>query len=259
MKHRASKLFVKKNRLAYKVIRYLQKGLYLKRNIMELKKNPEYDSKRYGLNFFLSGLLLALLLTLGAFKYTQYAEEVKQEAVYDISDEVEEMADITRQNEPPPPAPPPPPPATVEVVEDDVETPDVEIEATDEIKDYVPTAAPVMPEPEPESTGEAEVFEIVEKQPSYPGGEAARQKFIAKHLVYPPLAIENQKQGTIIVEFIVEPPDGRLSNVKAIKSFDDDCSREAERVVRMMRWTPGEQRGKAVRVKVRMPIKFRLQ
>ena len=125
MKHRASKLFVKKNRLAYKVIRYLQKGLYLKRNIMELKKNPEYDSKRYGLNFFLSGLLLALLLTLGAFKYTQYAEEVKQEAVYDISDEVEEMADITRQNEPPPPAPPPPPPATVEVVEDDVETPDV--------------------------------------------------------------------------------------------------------------------------------------
>lgn len=226
---------------------------------MEVKKNPQYDSKRYGLNFFLTGLLVALLVTLGAFTYTKYEQEVEEELSYVVSDDVEEMADITRQNEPPPPAPPPPPPATVEVVEDDVETPDVDLEPTDEDKDYTPTQGPPMPEPEPESTGEQEVFEIVEKQPSYPGGEEARQKFIAKHLVYPPLAIENQKQGTIIVEFIVEPPDGHLSNVKAIKSFDDDCAREAERVVRMMRWTPGEQRGKAVRVKVRMPIKFRLQ
>ncbi|MGV3599401.1 MAG: energy transducer TonB [Bacteroidota bacterium] len=226
---------------------------------MELKKNPKYDLKRYVSTFFLAGFLMAELLTLFAFTYTQYEDVVVEEVQYDVQTDNEELPDITQQNEPPPPAPPPPPPTTVEVVEDDVETQDIDLNLPEE-QDYTPTtyAAPPAPEPEPEQTGETEIFEVVEKSPEYPGGEAARQIFIAQHLVYPPLAVENGKQGTVYVEFVVEPS-GVLSNVKAIKTFDDDCAAEAVRVVKLMKWTPGEQRGKPVRVRVKMPIKFRLK
>lgn len=104
---------------------------------------------------------------------------------------------------------------------------------------------------------EAEIFEIVEQSPVYEGGDEARQRFIAKNIVYPDSAIKYQKQGTIIVEFVVEV-DSSLSHVRAVKSFDDYCAEEAIRVVRMMRWVPGRQKGEAVRVKIRMPIRFRL-
>ncbi len=102
------------------------------------------------------------------------------------------------------------------------------------------------------------VFEIVEVAPEYPGGEEARQKFIVQNIVYPPLAIENNKQGIVIVQFIIEK-DGSISNPVAIKGFDEDCSKEAIRVVKLMKWKPGEQRGKKVRVKMFLPIKFKLK
>lgn len=105
---------------------------------------------------------------------------------------------------------------------------------------------------------EEPVFEIVEVMPEYPGGDEARQKFIAQNIVYPPLAIENNKQGTVIIQFVVEK-DGNVSNVTAYKSFDEDCSKEAIRVVKLMKWKPGEQRGKKVRVKMILPIKFKFK
>lgn len=105
---------------------------------------------------------------------------------------------------------------------------------------------------------EEPVFEIVEVMPEYPGGDEARQKFIAQNIVYPPLAIENNKQGTVYIKFIVEK-NGSVSNPEAVKNFDEDCSKEAIRVVKLMKWKPGEQRGKKVRVRMILPIKFKLK
>ncbi len=106
--------------------------------------------------------------------------------------------------------------------------------------------------------GVGDVYEVIEVPPEYPGGDIARQKFIAKHLNYPKKAIKAGKQGTIIIQFVVEK-DGSVSNVTAYKSFDEDCAKEAIRVVKMMKWIPGEQKGKKVRTKISMPIKFRLK
>lgn len=103
-----------------------------------------------------------------------------------------------------------------------------------------------------------DVYEIIETPPEYPGGDIARQKFIAKHLNYPKKAIKAGKQGTVIIQFVVEK-DGSVSNVTAYKSFDEDCAKEAIRVTKLMKWTPGEQKGKKVRVRISMPIKFRLK
>lgn len=119
------------------------------------------------------------------------------------------------------------------------------VEITD-VVDYAPAAK------------DNDVFEVVEEMPVYPGGETARTKFINEHLVYPDSAVKYNKEGSIYVKFIVEP-DSSLSNVQIIKSFDDYCSAEAIRVTKMMRWVPGRHRGKAVRVNVIMPIRFRLK
>ena len=110
--------------------------------------------------------------------------------------------------------------------------------------------------PEVEEAQE-EVFEAVENSPVYPGGDSARQAFIVKNIVYPDSAIKHQREGKVYMKFVVEK-DGSVSNVHSVKSFDDDCAAEAIRVTKMMRWIPGTQRGKAVRVWVVMPIVFRL-
>lgn len=116
---------------------------------------------------------------------------------------------------------------------------------------------PLFAAAQTDTTVEQEIFDIVEEAPSYPGGEDARAKFIRDNLVYPDSAIKKGLEGKVYLQFIVET-DGSVSNVKAIRKFDEDCANEAIRVIKLMKWNPGKQRGKAVRVKVVLPIVFKL-
>ena len=87
-----------------------------------------------------------------------------------------------------------------------------------------------------------EIFSIVENEPEYPGGEEALYKFISKNIVYPKSAREKGIQGTVLVEFVVEK-DGKLSNIKVIRSADPALDAEAVRVIsKMPKWKPGTQR-----------------
>lgn len=63
--------------------------------------------------------------------------------------------------------------------------------------------------------------------------------------------------GTVYVTFIVET-DSSTSNIVVTKTFDEECGKEAARVVSLMKWVPGKQKGNKVRVRISMPIKFRL-
>ena len=106
--------------------------------------------------------------------------------------------------------------------------------------------------------GEESYF-IVELMPEFPGGDAELFKFLSKNIKYPQIARESGIQGKVLVGFIVEP-DGSISNVKVRKGIGKECDEEAMRVVKSMpKWTPGRQRGKAVRVSYSIPIYFRLQ
>ena len=61
------------------------------------------------------------------------------------------------------------------------------------------------------------------------------------------------------VSFIVEK-DGSVSNAKVQKSVSEELDAEALRVVNAMpKWTPGMQKGQAVRVKYNLPVTFKLQ
>lgn len=104
-----------------------------------------------------------------------------------------------------------------------------------------------------------EVFTVVEDMPDYPGGLEAMQAFLKKNLKYPETELKNKIEGTVVVNFIVEK-DGSLSNIKIQKTMSENFDAEAMRVVSEMPvWTPGKQRGNAVRVFINMPIRFSLK
>lgn len=102
------------------------------------------------------------------------------------------------------------------------------------------------------------VFDVVEKMPSYPGGNGAMQKWIAQNLTYPAAAAENGIEGRVIVAFVVEA-DGSISDVRIARGVDPSLDREALSVVkRMPKWIPGTQGGKPIRVKYNVPVTFKL-
>ncbi len=106
---------------------------------------------------------------------------------------------------------------------------------------------------------EDEIFQVVEQDPEYPGGVDALYKFIQQNLKYPQLAKENNITGRVFVQFVVEK-DGSVSNVKAARDIGGGCGAEAVRVIKSMpKWTPGQQRGKAVRAAYTLPVNFVLQ
>ena len=93
---------------------------------------------------------------------------------------------------------------------------------------------------------------------SFPGGNEACYKWMAKHVKYPVKAMQKGIQGTVMVSFVVGT-DGSISDVKVLKSPDSSLSREAERVVHAMpQWRPAIQGNKKVRSRLNIPIRFRL-
>lgn len=109
-------------------------------------------------------------------------------------------------------------------------------------------------------TDEDSIFVVVDKMPEFPGGQQGLIKYLSENVKYPAIAQENGIQGRVIVQFVVGK-DGSITNVDIAKSGGDaSLDKEAIRVIKSMpNWKPGQQRGKAVRVKYTVPVNFRLQ
>ncbi|MDU6511392.1 MAG: TonB family protein [Parabacteroides sp.] len=104
-----------------------------------------------------------------------------------------------------------------------------------------------------------QVFTMVEKMPSFPGGDAELLKYIATNIKYPKESQDNGEQGRVICSFIVGR-DGSVNNPEVLRGVTPLLNEEAVRVINTMpRWNPGMQRGKAVAVKYTVPITFRLK
>jgi len=121
-----------------------------------------------------------------------------------------------------------------------------------------PPPPPPPPTPVKES-GSNDVFVVVEKQPEFPGGNAAMMKFLSDNIKYPAEAQEKGIHGRIITNFVVEK-DGSLNEVKVVRGVDPLLDAEAVRVIQSMpNWKPGTQKGETVRVRYTLPVVFRLQ
>ena len=103
-----------------------------------------------------------------------------------------------------------------------------------------------------------EYYIVVETMPEFPGGDIGVMKFIAKNVIYPPIAKEYNITGKVYVSYIVEK-DGSVSNVKVERGVDKNLDAEALRVIKSLpKYIPGTQRGEPVRVMFTIPINFRL-
>lgn len=226
---------------------------------MEIKKSPKADLEGKKGIFFEIGLTLALAILLFAFEWKSSTAEVNAfQTVAEVEIE-EEIIPITQQMMKPPPPPPPAPKLTdlIDIVEDDTNI-DEELEIQDAEDDSENQEIPDITDIgdyEGEDTGEAQIFQVVEDMPAFPGNVT---KWISKNVKYPVLAMENGIQGKVFVQFVIEK-DGSITDVKVSRGVDASLDKEAVRVVKAMpKWKPGKQRGKPVRVSYTLPIFFQL-
>jgi protein TonB len=99
--------------------------------------------------------------------------------------------------------------------------------------------------------------EGIEILPKFPGGNKAFTKYIQKNLRWPAGA---EYEGRVILNFVVEK-DGRVSNVKVVKSLSPLYDAEALRVIKASpRWHPGRllngKNVKLVRLQQSVPVHF---
>lgn len=129
----------------------------------------------------------------------------------------------------------------------------------DEIDGEVLKAKEEIAQPEPPKEEENKVFDVVEEQPSFPGGQGALMQWLRDNIKYPVIAAENGIEGRVIVQFVVSKS-GSISNVNVVRGVDPSLDKEAVRVVsNMPNWTPGKQNGTTVNVRYTLPVTFKLQ
>ena len=236
---------------------------------MEIKKSQRADLEGQKSTGLLIGYIVTLAAVFVAFEYTT-RDYVETDVVYSTSSFVseEEVVPITQPiftAAPPPPAEAPQVAEILDIVDNNTEIVEEEIESTESTTDAVsgPVAhvsGPAMgpPAATQEEGDEGEVFEIVEQNPMFPGGNEALMKWLSKNLKYPASAQENGIQGRVLVQFVVNK-DGSIVEPKVLRSVDPALDKEALRVVSAMpKWQPGKQRGKTVRVRFTLPVTFRL-
>lgn len=125
------------------------------------------------------------------------------------------------------------------------------------------------------------IYKVVEEMPRFPGCEeldttlAAKVQcaqtalllFFNQNLVYPWQAREQNLEGTVVVNLVVEK-DGYISNPAVVKDIGGGCGEEAMRVASGMnealkkanlKWVPGKTKGIPVRTQITVPIRFKLQ
>ncbi len=229
---------------------------------MEAKKNPKADlENRRGL-YLEIGLVVILVAALVAFNIKSYDQEQVEVVVRTAENEVEDVIIQTQQEELPPPPPPEQPEVTTDlnVIEDDAES-ENEVDMSSFQRQEEATNIEITPVKveEEEEEEEQTIFQVVENDPEFPGGVDALMKYLQQNIKYPQLARENNITGRVYVTFVVER-DGSVTGVRVVRDIGGGCGQEAVRVVKAMpKWSPGKQRGKAVRVQYNLPVNFSLR
>jgi periplasmic protein TonB len=168
-----------------------------------------------------------------------------------------EEIEVTRQVLPPPPLPSPPPPVAVpddEVIETLVLDLDMELDLSRTVAPPPPPRPPSAPAPAPEpEPAEPEIFMIVEQMPELIGGLESVQRLVR----YPEMARRAGIEGVVFVQFIVHE-EGHITDAVCVRDPGGGTCEAAIEAVRQARFKPGLQRGRPVKVRYSMPIRFRL-
>src|SRR3990170_271565 len=258
-------------------------------------RNKEYGAyelrKSYNKRLTIAIVSMAALIVLLFVGYLLAnnlgSQDNKNEMV--IADvELENVKEEKPEEPPPPPPPKPPDPPKVEMtkftppkivkdeeVKEDEKPPEVEkLEETkigainqEGIKDEGIVAPPVsdagkgvIEAPKKDDEDYDKTFTKVEIESSYPGGPSAWMRYLNKTFRYPQEAQDNEIQGTVVVQFIVDK-EGNVSDVEAVSGPTNGGLRdEAIRVIKKSgKWEPAVQNGRKVKSYKKQPITFKLE
>ena len=204
-----------------------------------------------------AGFVIALLVLIGLVRAPMYPD-VAEVPLLLAEQQIIQMEEILQTKQELPPPPPPRPPVPIEVANDVIlENDDLNLDATLDIDQPIAALPPPPPPPvddTPAEPEEPEVFVVVEEMPQLIGGTAA----VARLVEYPAMARQAGVEGLVVVQFVVDE-NGNPINPFIAKGIGAGCDEEALRVVMLMKFVPGKQRGKAVRVQYSIPVRFRLQ
>lgn len=226
---------------------------------MEIKKSPKADLENKKTTFTLVGLAASLLIAVGVFSYS------KAELTFEVEEQVQiiidnDVVEITRQEPPkmkPPKANIPTITNILEVVKNSTKLDDTSDLFNMDVNEDTEVVEIQDIETEEETLDEDVPILIAEKMPTFQGGDVTVfRTWVSKNLIYPAIAEENNISGQVVCSFIIER-DGSVSGIEVLKAPDRSLSDEAVRVIKKSpKWTPGEQRGKPVRVKIILPVSF---
>ena len=225
---------------------------------MELKKSPKADLENKKGLFLEIGLVISLLVMIGAFAWNQKEKVVEILDLGNVEVE-EEIIEITRQDQ----KPREPVKQTISVMSDIINVVKNDTKITTDITfdDFSEDAVVVAEAKVSEERVEDDApFLIAEEMPKFMGGDLmAFRNWVQERLRYPTIAAENGISGRVTLTFVIEK-DGSLTNIQVLQSPDRSLSDEAVRVLESSpKWTPGKQRSTPVRVKYTLPVEFRIQ
>jgi protein TonB len=100
----------------------------------------------------------------------------------------------------------------------------------------------------------------VDQPAEFPGGMLELYKFLQTKIQYPQIEKEAGIQGTVYIRFLINT-DGKIERLEVMKGISGGkaLEREAMRVMKTMPdWKPALLKGKAVRQRFMLPVKFQL-
>lgn len=229
---------------------------------MEAKKNSRADINSHRPKFFLIGLMLSISLVITAFEWKTRKQEL---IVYTFDSAVEIIPNIpiTEINLPKAPEPP----SSIPVKTNQSIVPSVIVTSTapndaqsDDIKiDLGSTSTNVtLPVESNVDADTTSILVFAEQQPEPIGGISNFYKILSENIKYPSRARSIGIEGKVLVEFVVDRK-GNATNLKISRGIGAGCDEEAMRVVALPKWQPGKQRGRAVNVKMVVPVHFQLR
>ncbi len=109
--------------------------------------------------------------------------------------------------------------------------------------------------PMTDSTGPLKKVEV---EADFPGGQKGWYAYLQKNLKYPDAAVNNEIQGEVVVEFVVNE-DGSLTGIRAL-SGPEQLKPESIRIIKESgKWIPAKDKGMVVASYHRQPIKYKLE
>ena len=81
---------------------------------------------------------------------------------------------------------------------------------------------------------------------------------LQKRVKYPEIAKKAGVEGTVFLQFIVDEQ-GNVVDPVVLRGIGAGCDEEALKAIRTAKFSPGMQRGKPVKVKFSLPVRFRLK